>query len=334
MADRSPQPRLGFLGVGWIGLNRMRAAHAAGIGVAAVADLDTERAQEAAAEVGCGTVCEAIDELLYVGGLDGIVIATPTALHADLAARALDAGLPVFCQKPLGRSAAECGHVIERARNHDLALGVDMSYRHVAAIRAALEAVRNGAIGEPHAAELVFHNAYGPDRDWVRDPALAGGGALTDLGWHLLDLARLFLGRLDPTSVQADLFVAGTPLDGDPEAVEDLALAQVRLAGGQVIRLACSWWLPAPADAVIEATFVGDGGSVSVRNVGGSFYDFEALLVRGRQREVIAAPPDEWGGRALIAWAERVRERPSYDHEVEELLDTASLVDRIYGRGE
>ena len=72
--------------------------------------------------------------------------------------------------------------------------------------------------------------------------------------------------------------------------------------------------------------------ALTVRNVGGSFYDFEALLVEGRRTERIAEPPDEWGGRALVAWAERLRRDRSFDPDVEQLVQVAELIDRIYGR--
>jgi predicted dehydrogenase len=310
----------------------MEAVHRAGAArVAAVADADQAAARAAAASVRCGQVCADLDGLLS-DDLDGVVIATPTALHAEQAGRALERGVPVFCQKPLGRSARECRKVIELARRADVPLGVDMSYRYVDAVQRALEALHAGRIGEPHAAELTFHNAYGPDKAWVRDVELAGGGALIDLGCHLIDLARLFLGELVAASVHADLFASGTRLGADPRRVEDLALAQVTLDDGRAIRVACSWWLPAGTDAVVDVSFIGEGRALSIRNVGGSFYDFEALLLDGRKAERLAAPPDEWGGRALIAWAERVGRERSYDHSVEQLVQVAELIDRIYGR--
>jgi predicted dehydrogenase len=323
---------LGFLGVGWIGRHRMEAVSSVGAAtVAGVADVDADAAHAAAAAAGCSERCEDLDELLS-RGLDGVVIATPTALHADQARAALEHGIPVFCQKPLGRNAPECAEVIEAARRANVALGVDMSYRHLAAVRAALRCLHDGRIGRPHAAELVFHNAYGPDKAWVRDAELAGGGALIDLGCHLLDLARLFLGTVAARRVHADLFAAGRRLDPDPGEVEDLALAQVTLEDGRVVRIACSWWLPAGTDAVIEASFVGDEGALTIRNVGGSFYDFEALLVHGRSEERIAQPPDQWGGRALVSWASRIAEDPSFDPDVEQLVPVAQLIDEIYGR--
>lgn len=326
-------PRLGFLGVGWIGRHRMNAVHAAGAAtVAGVADVDPAAAGSAAHEVGCPTVLADLDELLALEP-DGIVIATPTALHAEQAARALAQDIPVFCQKPLGRTAAECSSLVALARERDLLLGVDMSYRHLSAVSAAHERLIAGEIGRPHAAELTFHNAYGPDKPWVRDAALAGGGALIDLGCHLLDLARMFMGRLEVASIHSDLFVGGGRLNGDPAAVEDQAYAQITLAGGRVVRIACSWWLPAGTDAVIEATFYGDGRALSVRNLDGSFYDFEALLVSGRSAEQIAAPPDAWGGRALTAWARQLGAGAGFDPDIAELVDVAALIDGIYARG-
>jgi predicted dehydrogenase len=325
-------PRLGFLGVGWIGRQRMEAVDRAGAArVAAVADTDSDAAHAAAEAVCCETVCRGFEELLELP-LDGLVIATPTALHATQARRALQRGFPVFCQKPLARTAPECRRLVELARAQDLSLGVDMSYRHVAAVKAALGALREGAIGQPHAAELVFHNAYGPDKPWVRDPVLAGGGALIDLGSHLIDLARLFLGELDPAAVHADLFAGGARLNGDPQQVEDLALAQLTLRDGRVIRIACSWWLPAVTDAVIEASFIGDGRALRISNVDGSFYDFETLLIEGRRSERIARPPDDWGGRGLIEWARSLPATRGFDNSAWALVEVAEVIDAIYGR--
>jgi len=330
MAERTP--RLGFLGVGWIGRQRMEAvARAGAASVAAIADPDRRAAEAAAAAVGGAEVCSGLRELL-ARELDGLVIATPTALHAAQAQAALEHGLPVFCQKPLARTAGECTQVIEFARRVNVRLSVDLSYRHLAAVQAALRALEQGRIGRPHAAELIFHNAYGPDKPWVRQVELAGGGALTDLGWHLIDLARLFLGPLRARSLHADLYALGRRLEPNPDQVEDLALAQITLTDGRALRIACSWWLSAGCDAVIEASFYGAEAALRIRNRDGSFYDFEALLVEGRRVTRLAEPPDEWGGRALIAWAQQIAADPSFDPEVERLLETAALIDAIYGR--
>lgn len=323
-------PRLGFLGVGWIGRQRMEAVARSGAAtVAAVADASAARAREAGAAVGCEMTRDSLDALLELD-LDGIVIATPTALHADQARRALETGHAVFCQKPLGRTAAECRELVELAHRADLYLGVDMSYRHLSAVDAVAQRIAAGAIGRVHAVELTFHNAYGPDKPWVHDAELAGGGALIDLGCHLLDLAVGFLGELRVEALQSDLLAGGRPLSQNPGAVEDLALAQLRLTDGRVIRLACSWWLPAGCDAVIEITLLGQGQALRVANVGGSFYDFEALLLDGTRTERLVGPPDAWGGRGISSWASGLAEGCGFDPEVQRVVQVAELIDRIY----
>ena len=324
-------PKLAFVGAGWIGAHRMRAAVAAGAATAAVvADPDTDTAAKAAADVGCDRVVPSLDEALACD-VDGVVLATPSALHAAQAVTALEAGLPVFCQKPLGRTAGECADVIAAARTADALLGVDLSYRHAAAFSTALRLAREGAIGRIYAADLVFHNAYGPDKPWFVDPALSGGGCVIDLGTHLVDLALQALGT-KVERVSAALFAGGAPLEDPAVAVEDYAEAQLTMDDGAVVRLACSWFLPAGTDAVIAAHFHGSKGGVSVRNVDGSFYDFTCDRFEGRTSQRLVDPPDEWGGRALIAWATLLAGGARFDPEISSVLDVAATIDRVYGR--
>jgi predicted dehydrogenase len=298
------RPRLGFLGIGWIGRSRLEAIDRSGVGeVAAIAD---------------PALPEALDTLeeLLEHRPDGIVIATPSALHAEQALAALGRGVPVFCQKPLGRTAAEVRAVVDAARRNDLLLGVDLSYRHAAAFEAAGRAL--ASIGEVFAADLVFHNAYGPQNEWSYDPVLAGGGCVIDLGVHLVDLAvRL----LDLAPVQVRSRLVGAP-------IEHWATAEL-----DQVRLACSWNLAAGDEAVIRASFYGSEGGVEVRNVDGSFFDFTCERLTGTERTTLAAPPDAWPGRAAVAWAERLARGDGFDAvEAEEHVRVAEIIDRIYER--
>jgi predicted dehydrogenase len=304
------RPRLGFLGVGWIGRHRMEAVAASGAAeVAAIADPALPDA------------LESLDELLE-HDLDGVVVATPSALHAGQAIAALESGLAVFCQKPLARTAAEAQTVVEAARHADRLLAVDLSYRYTRACEALRAAVAE--LAEVDAAELAFHNAYGPDRPWFYDRALAGGGCVMDLGTHLVDLALWVLGWPPVERVE------GRVLDRGGRGVEDYAVARLDLGTGATVSLACSWNLPAGRDCVVEAAFYGREGGAALRNVDGSFYDFRAERYRGTQTESLAEPPDDWGGRAICAWAERLAAGERYDPEVEHAVDVAEVLDRIY----
>lgn len=330
MKTATPRPRLGFLGVGWIGKHRMEAIAAAGAGeVAAVADPDPETARRALEAAPGASLCGSLDDLLGLD-LDGIVIATPSALHAAQATRCLEAGVPVFCQKPLGRNGAETRAVVEAARKADRLLGVDLSYRQLTGVRRIREWVEAGRIGEVYAVNLVFHNAYGPDKAWFYDPKLSGGGCLIDLGIHLVDLSLWTLGFPGILGASGRLLAGGSPLACCEDAVEDYAVGRLDLATGATVTLACSWRLPAGRDAVIEASFYGRRGGLSLRNVGGSFYDFRTEWYEGTRTEVLDEPPDAWGGRAAVEWAERLRRERRFDPESEHLVPVAEALDAMY----
>jgi predicted dehydrogenase len=326
------KPRLGFVGLGWIGMQRMQAIEQSGAGViAAIADPLTsaaERAQGAAPHARC---VDSLDALLEQQ-LDGVVIASPSALHSEHALAALERGYAVFCQKPLGRNANEVRQVIAAARKAKRLLGVDLSYRFTHGMRKIQELVCAGEIGEPYAADLVFHNAYGPDKSWFYDRRMSGGGAVIDLGIHLVDLALWVFGHPEVVSVSSRLYAHGRPLRPGSEAVEDYAVAELALASGAVVRIACSWKLHAGRDCAIEATFYGTRGGVSFRNIDGSFYDFSAELMNGTVRRTLSAPPDAWGGRAAVHWAEQLALDRSFDPAATRLSDLAVVIDRIYAQ--
>jgi len=208
--------------------------------------------------------------------------------------------------------------VVDAARDVDRLLAVDLSYRWTEAAQAVRSAVQSGRIGDVFAADLVFHNAYGPDKPWFYDAGLAGGGCVIDLGIHLVDLALWTLELEGFERVESRL-------DGKP--VEHFAVAQL-----DHVRIACSWNLHAGRDCILEAHFHGTDGGASLANVGGSFYDFRAELYRGREVETLAAPPDDWGGRAIRDWAQRLAAGERFDPACEQLVNVAETIDRMYGR--
>ncbi len=196
-------------------------------------------------------------EALLDQELDGIVIASPSALHAAQSIVALEQGVAVFCQKPLGRTRDETAAVVETARHVDRLLSVDLSYRYTEGMRQIRDLIASGELGTVFAVDLIFHNAYGPSKPWFYDKALSGGGCVIDLGVHLVDLLLWVLGFPDVVRVESRLFAKGLPIRRDGDEVEDYAVATVELANGVLARIACSWHLQAGCDAVISADFYG-----------------------------------------------------------------------------
>jgi predicted dehydrogenase len=320
---------LGFLGTGWIGCNRMEAMLATGKAKAvAICDPNPEMAAGAQELAPDAQLVGSFEELLACDP-DGVVIATPSALHAEQCIAAFKAGAAAFCQKPLGRSAAEVEAVLAAAENADRLLGVDLSYRHTAAMQGIRQ--RLPELGKAFAADLPFHIAYGPGAGWFWDPKLSGGGCLIDLGVHLVDLALWLFDFPEVERATATLLRDGRLVRAGE--VEDYALGELALASGVTVRIACSWNLSAGRDAVIDATLYGTDGGAQMRNENGSFFDFTDDLFRGRDSQRIAEPPDNWGGRAAAEWVRKLAAGERFAGSTQGLLETARALDRLYGRG-
>ncbi|GGC59605.1 oxidoreductase [Pedobacter quisquiliarum] len=327
------KPRLGFIGVGWIGRNRLQAVAEQQIGdIRIVSDPNAGYAEEALQYAKGAKVVDSLSELIE-NDVDGVIIATPSALHASQSIDALAAGKAVFCQKPLGRDAAEVKAVVEKAQEKDVLLSVDFSYRFTNGIVALKSVLDSGELGDIYGVNLVFHNAYGPDKPWYFDPKLAGGGCVMDLGVHLVDLLVWLFNNPEVSDVNSQLFAKGKKIEDIVEQVEDYAVAQLLLNNSIAVQIACSWNLPAGVDAVIEVSIYGTNGGVSFKNVNGSFYDFSTERFHGTSREVISSPGDSWGGKAAMDWVAQLAEKGNkFNPEAFQYLKAAEILDKIYKR--
>lgn len=324
------KPKLGFAGIGWIGRNRLNAIRKKQSGeIKAIVDPDSSVIRELQKEADQVFNYPSFEEMLD-SDIDGVVIASPSALHAEQVLAALNKGKAVFCQKPLGKNAEEVTRMVETARQRNLLLGVDFSYRHTNALRKVRNVIHSGEIGQIYGINLVFHNAYGPDKSWYYDAQKSGGGCMMDLGIHLVDLLFWILDGPEISNLSSSMFCKGRLLKRKDHEVEDYAAAQFTLDSSTAVQLACSWNLPAGKDAVIEASFYGSEGGVSFHNLDGSFYHFRAEKFTGTSAKIIWEPPDSWEGRAAVRWSEKLAENHGFDQEIESIVRTAQTLDLIY----
>ena len=329
------KPRLGFVGLGWIGRNRLESIVQADVAeIAAVHDVHSDNATEGLKLSPHAALFSSFDELLR-HDLDGVVIATPNRFHAEQALAALEHGVAVFCQKPLGRNSFETRRIVETAREADCLLGVDLTYGFIPAMQTINKLVASGALGKIFAIDAKFHNGYGPDKSWFYDFSMSGGGCVLDLGVHVLDLALRSLGFPEIARVQSSLFAGGELLPKGAQQVEDYAVATIETADDTVINLSCCWNLNIGRDAEIEVAFYGTHGGVALRNVGGSFYDFVAQRFHRTETETLSEAEDsnwQWGGLATIDWVNRVAAEEGFDPKAEHFVTVAEVIDKIYGR--
>jgi len=177
-----------------------------------VAVSDTRPAQRAAAaeHVPDTRWFDSADALLAEARLDFVDICTPPSSHAPLIRAALGRGVHVLCEKPLVRSADELGRVAELARASGCVLHTVHNWHHAPIVRLAADLLRAGDIGRP--TRVVWHTLRtqpavtgdGRGDNWRLDPAVAGGGVLSDHGWHACYVIQRWLGSR-PLAVKAHL---------------------------------------------------------------------------------------------------------------------------------
>lgn len=325
---------LGFIGLGWIGLNRMKKllSHP-NIYAHAIVEPQKENVEKALAIAEQAIVYQDLEEMLKDPEIDAVVIATPSAMHAEQCVRALQAKKAVFCQKPLGRNTKEIQDVLQASYENDRLLGVDLSYRYTKAFEKIYQVLRENEIGRIFSVELKFHNAYGPDKDWFYEYDKSGGGCVLDLGIHLVDLFMSSMNFPKIKSLQSHLYHQGKKLSPEEKLVEDFAAVDFVTENDIAVNLQCSWNVSAGEDAVISAKFYGTKGGLCFKNTQGSFYDFIAEKYDGTHTKTLYALPDDWGGRAAELWADAVMKAVGYDPiSATEHLLLGKTLDQIYGR--
>ena len=182
--------RFVVLGAGRIGLAHVNTLiQQDGVTDLFIADLDPARAEAAAASVP-GASFGTIDEA-FATHPDGIVIAAPTAVHAELIVRSVRAGIPTFCEKPLAESLTSTLAVVEEVERHDVAVQIGFQRRFDAGYTEARRALAAGELGELRRMHLVTCDPTPPPAEYVP----VSGGLYRDCHIHDFDILRWVTGQ-------------------------------------------------------------------------------------------------------------------------------------------
>jgi 1,5-anhydro-D-fructose reductase (1,5-anhydro-D-mannitol-forming) len=140
----------------------------------------------------------ALESALRETDADAVYVASPVFLHAPQTIASLRSGGHVLCEKPMAMNYPEACTMQQTAADTGRTLGIAYYRRTYPKVNRALELVTAGAIGQPVLAELNCHSWFHPTdgfREWLIDPACAGGGPLYDIGSHRIDLLNYFFGK-------------------------------------------------------------------------------------------------------------------------------------------
>jgi predicted dehydrogenase len=179
------------------------------------------------AEAYAGTVAYTdLAEALGDAKIDAVYVASPVALHAEQTIASLRAGKHVLCEKPVAMNYAQAEAMAAAAGESGRLLGIAYYRRLYPKLVRAKELIAEDAIGLPVLVEANYHGwLESPERGWLKDPALAGGGPLYDVGSHRIDACNFLFGR--PVRAMGLLSNALHEL-----AVEDSATMLIGYAGG------------------------------------------------------------------------------------------------------
>jgi predicted dehydrogenase len=228
---------VGLVGCGGMGMADLRDFIRTGqVNVAGVCDVDQQRVDKAAAEVGAPFKCGDYRKLLEQKGLDAVIVGTPDHWHALPTVHACQAGLDVYVEKPLSHNIAEGRAMVNAARRYGRVVQVGTQQRSGSHFQRAVEVVRSGALGTVSLCRAwnVSNETPGgignpPDGDpppnidydmwlgpapkrpynpnrchysfrWFWDYA---GGMITDWGTHLIDILHWGMGVDYPLAVSA-----------------------------------------------------------------------------------------------------------------------------------
>lgn len=245
--------RIGLIGAGRIGaLHARLLASREGVDELLVADTEPDRAAQAAAAVGA----RATDVGTLIGGVDGVVIAAATSAHGQLIRESLAAGVPTYCEKPIGESLEDAIALALEVEASGVPFQLGYQRRFDAGYREARRMVAEGELGTVYAFRLAGHDPAPPHESYIPQ----SGGLFRDFTVHDFDVIRWLLGR-----EVAEVFATGT-VRGFPVFAKygdiDTAVATLRMDDDTLGVLTAARHDPLGYD--IRAELFGSRDSISV----------------------------------------------------------------------
>jgi predicted dehydrogenase len=241
----------------------------------AVAGRNRDRVKAFAEKFGYKKTYENFRDLVKDSEVDVVDLCSPPYVHHEEAIMSFEAGKHVICEKPLARTGKEAQEMLRAAERAGVTHMTGFNYRFIPAVSYARKLIHEGFVGRL----LHFRGAYmnievgdlgyiNPEYplDWHFKRETAGYGALSDLGSHIIDLARFLMGEITAVAGATATFVKERPLPDTPNEkgrveVDDSAVAVVKFANGALGTIEASWMAPGRKD-FLRFEILGSEGSL------------------------------------------------------------------------
>jgi predicted dehydrogenase len=317
---------IGLVGYGMIGkvhalayreISNMYPGKLPPIKLASVCTSHELSAQSAARDGGFEGWTTSVESLLAREDVDVVDVCAPNFAHHEIILAALRAGKSVIVEKPLARNVLEAQEIAEEVAVSKVRLGMVFNYRFVPALILAHKMIAEGALGNVYHFQIEYlHTGYqNPNRpmNWKLRRSQSGGGALVDLGSHIIDLARYLLGEFAEVSATTRTYVTDRPASANSSEresvdVDDAAWLQAKMQSGAQGTLFATRFATGAADE-LNVEIYGERGalkfSLEDANVL-NYFDAQAKpatqgwtrIQTGSQYEGAVVPPP----RSILGW--------------------------------
>ncbi len=213
-----------------------------------LADATDERAKKGAEALGFAKGTSDWQSMINSDEIDIVSITAPNVLHEPMAMAAIAAGKTVYCEKPLSTTAASALKMTEAAEAAGVTTMVGFNFLRNPMVKFAKELVEAGEIGEVTSFRGIHAENYMADpnapHSFRTDPQ--GGGALADIGSHIISMSRYILGPISKVDAKLQTIYPERPLAEDPNKkapvlVDDAAYALVEFESGVCGTIEANW---------------------------------------------------------------------------------------------
>ena len=264
--------RYGFIGAGGIaGAHLRELARRDDVELVAMADISEAAMQRHKDQFGIQGAYQDWNDMLAKEHLDAVSVCTPNKLHEQPTIDALSAGCHVLCEKPLAHSAEAGERMVAAARKAGRKLVIGFQYRYHPRSQFLRKAFDAGEFGKVLYARVRALRRRGiPNWGVFGRKDLQGGGALIDIGVHVLEMAHYAMGTPTPVGASASMFTyigdkpsneVASPWQGwdhETYTVEDLAVGRIRFQNGAVANVEAAFAFHGESDWNFE--LMGDAG--------------------------------------------------------------------------
>lgn len=243
------------------------------VSVVAAAELNKNRLKTVSEKFGISKIYTDYVQMLDECELDGVIIATPTSSHSEIAKECITRKKNILIEKPIARTYTEAKEIVDLAAKNKVNIMVGMNMRYRPDIMLLKSIANSGEIGELFYVKAGWLKKQSSQSRWFTDKEKSGGGVILDLGIVLLDLSLWLLNFPEINSVSTHNFSHLT------SSVEDTSISKIRCQNNSLIFLESSWSIGSDKDNFYFDIY-GSKGTASInplkvmKRTAGSLDDF------------------------------------------------------------